>query len=156
MLSTQARRSSSPLLLLAGLLLAGACGGDSAAGGDDAGVDMEVDAGPELSELYGPCTMDSDCEGPDPVCLTVGYPGGLCSRACFIDATDPDVRDATNCLQTFPNGTQRFGACVQVDGEDACLPICVADIDCGGGALACVTLRPAPGASTTVDVCRPR
>lgn len=157
MLSTPRFASSLPRLLLAGLLAAGACGDDSGTGGDDdAGMDgdVEVDAGPMMSQLYGNCTEDSQCPGPEGVCLTTGFPNGLCSRSCFIDPNNPEIRDATNCLQTFPNGMQRFGACVDVAGQGACLPTCVAAIDCGGPPFACATITPAPGAMGTVDVCQ--
>ena len=146
-------------LLVAGLLAAIACGDDSSGGDEDGGPEdaamdapMEVDAGPMMSQLYGPCVEDAQCPGPEGVCLTQ-YPNGLCSRGCFIDRSNPDIRDAGNCLVTFPSGQMRFGACVDVEGEGVCLPTCVADIDCGGPPLTCETITPAPGALGTVDVC---
>ncbi|MEM1416541.1 MAG: hypothetical protein AAGH15_16640 [Myxococcota bacterium] len=117
-------------------------------------MDIEVDMGLAMSSLYGPCSDDSQCPGPEGICLTDGFPNGLCSRGCFIDPGNPSIRDGTNCQLTLPNGDTRFGACIDIDGTSACLPRCIASIDCGGAPFACVEITPAPGAPDTEEVCQ--
>ena len=138
-------------LLAAGLLVAsGACGDDSGSGDGDAGDMIDVDAPPMMSTFYGPCTADSQCPGPDEVCLTGGFPGGLCTRRCPLEP----VPDATNCLLELPGGNSRFGRCIDFGGVGTCLPICVAAIDCGGPPASCVRDDPRDEVGVCQVLCR--
>lgn len=80
------------LPVLAAVALTAACGDDAGSGGDDdddMGVDAgPVDAGPLMSDIFGPCNGARDCLGESAICRggDLGWPQGSCSRRCTSSA----------------------------------------------------------------------
>ena len=72
---------------------------------DDAGADTgdppdPDDSGdPPVTGFIGsPCTEDSDCPYEDGVCLTEGFPMGMCSAPCDTYCPDSDGHPVTFCV----------------------------------------------------------
>lgn len=78
------------------LLDDGIAGGDTGTATGDTGTSDGWD-GPE-GFIGSPCETDSDC-GPDgAVCLTEGFPNGMCSLACDRFCPDADGHPTTFCV----------------------------------------------------------
>ncbi len=149
---------------LVSILVAATACGDSRPpptdGGSDGGV-LVVDSGSDSGQhdagpsyLFGPCTTDDQCPGPDEVCRTAaddGWAGGFCTRTCMPPDRGPcdDGVIYNHCLeQTDGSGSYCEQRCLNgVDcmrdgytcvgdfggGAGMCVPICSSDEECGGG-----------------------
>lgn len=145
------------------MLLLCACGGDDDGGGGDptdAGTDAGPpvmdsgwDAGPEPSELFGPCYTDEQCPGADGFCRKPeeGWPGGYCTSTCVDRGPCDDGFRYNHCLpseehdggvshceQKCLNGADcREGyTCVgslDSEGSGMCIGLCDEDSDCEPG-----------------------
>lgn len=123
--------------LAAGLLLS-ACGDDDTPPTTDAGLPpsdagQPMDAGPELSYLFGPCTANEQCPGEDGICRrgAEGYAQGQCTRPCS-DRTPCDDGVYHHCV-------------VGEDGQGFCAQRCLNGADCGRSSYTCVGELPPSG-----------
>ena len=103
-------------------------------------------AEPNHAWIGGACETRDDCYalGVDAVCITDGYVGGYCSRACFVTCPDLPGRNAT----TF---------CVAVETDGLCHSQCDTDLygatGCRSGYVCELASR--PGATRSAEVCLP-
>ena len=89
--------------------------GDGDGGPGDVSGDDSGGAPPGPSGFIGsPCSVDSDCEYDDGVCLTDGFPDGMCSVQCDLYCPDQDGAPVTFCVDgsTFEDPTLSGGWCV--------------------------------------------
>ena len=77
---------------------------DDATDDDDDATDDDdtapVDDGPE-GWIGGPCETAADCDYDDAVCLTDGYPNGMCSQDCELYCDDRDGHPVTFCVDAL-------------------------------------------------------
>jgi hypothetical protein len=131
------------------LALAG-CGDDSRVPADSGTDAITVDSGMEdsgpadtgapdtgPSTLFGPCSTDDQCPGPDAYCRTAvedGVPGGQCVRRCAITAMG--MPDRTNCEDPVE---EIYHVCWQFEGEEpTCEERCLNGADCVREGFTCV------------------
>ncbi len=96
---------------------------DSGGGGEDGPDEGSPDGGDtgEFVEGSGPtdfigapCSTDADCPYDGGVCLTDGFPDGMCSLSCDNICPDQDGHPVTFCVdsEALPTGTPSGGWCV--------------------------------------------
>ena len=132
--------SAAPLFTRLGLVALGLVA--VACGDDDAPVDMGDASVPPQSELFGPCTEDSQCPGEGAICRRDldGYPRGYCTVPC---------EDRTPC-----DAYGSYHHCVQREGETQsyCEQRCRNGLDCGRSAYTCAGELP-PSGGLCIGVC---
>jgi hypothetical protein len=74
--------------------------------------DVEVVTDGPFGFIGSPCTTAADCDYDGAVCLTDGYPGGMCSIACERTCSDRDGHPVTFCVDSddLPNAAASLGA----------------------------------------------
>ena len=89
-----------------------ASGDDDDASGDDDDT-LPEDDGPE-GWIGGPCETSADCDYDDAVCLTDGFPNGMCTQACDLYCPDRDGYPVTFCVDEaeLPDTAGADGDCV--------------------------------------------
>ena len=138
------RRHRAALALALALAGLGGCGDDDGsvdAGRDAGAADAGRDAGPPdaggPSYLFGPCTRDDQCPGPDGFCresTMEGWHGGFCTRPCV----PPD--------RGLCDDGVIFNHCVeQEDGSGICEQRCENGVDCMRTGYTCQGLGAFPG-----------
>ena len=85
---------------------------DDSGGGDD-GDSGSPDIGPD-GFIGSPCVSDDQCAFEGGVCLTEGFPDGMCSKACDNICPDEDGHPTTFCVDSsvLPSPDLTGGWCV--------------------------------------------
>lgn len=108
----------SAMILFSGILLIGCslAGDVRTPSGPGEHHEEEVDVETPSGFIGGACQEDEDCEYEGGVCLTEGFPGGMCSLPCDTTCPDRDGEPTTFCADTtllpFSAETLGIGACV--------------------------------------------
>ncbi|MEC8191639.1 MAG: extensin family protein [Myxococcota bacterium] len=84
-------------LAVLGCEKAGDTGANSVGDNDSGTRHSSGDAAP-LGFIGSPCTVDADCDYDGAVCLTEGFPNGLCSMPCDTRCPDRDGHPVTFCV----------------------------------------------------------